>query len=109
MRYYEIPDRPVTDPVTGETRPTRVSRFAGGPRSTRFVDPETGEEYRAIRVEVTWTAIRDPKAGFWDRPIGWIPDPEWIPNVDYRYPVDPGMKYRVRKDGSIRPIGWKKV
>jgi len=111
MRYYEIPDRPVTDPVTGATRPTRVSRFAGGPESTRFVDPETGAVYRAIRVDVRYDT------GYTGTRPGWrLADPSWEadrkpgcpPEVDYRYPVDPGMKYRVRKDGSVRPIGWKK-
>lgn len=111
MRYYEIPDRPVisTDPEDfGKIRPTRVSRFSGGPESTRFTDPETGEVFRAIRVDDRWTPIRDPEAGYWDRPIGWTVTPSWISGaMDFRFPVDPGMKYRIRKNGSVRPIGWK--
>lgn len=96
MRYYDVPDRPIVDP-DGNVRPTRVSRFAGGPKSTRFVDPETGVEYRAIRVDVNPTR-------------GWFgySDPAGYP-VDFRYPVDPGLKWRTRKDGTVRPIGWMRA
>lgn len=48
MRYYDVPDRPVVDPETGEERPTRLKYFDGGVRTTRFVDPETGSVYEAV-------------------------------------------------------------
>lgn len=91
MRYYEIPDRPVWD--NDSIRPTRVSRFAGGPKSTEFTDPTTGEKFRAIRID--------------DRRGRYEAEDRFGSGMDFRYPVDPGMKYRIRKDGSIRPIGWK--
>lgn len=106
MRYYEIPDRMIADPVTGDARPTRVSRFSGGPESTRFTDPTTGEVFVAIRVR----GVYRPDGGggpVYDPPPGWSATPDR--DVDFRYPVDPGLKYRVRKDGTIRPIGWKAV
>lgn len=85
MRYFVIPTRVVNDPVEGP-RPTRVSRFAGGFWTTEFTDPDTGEVHEGIRDF----------------------DADRRDSIDFRYPVDPGLKYRTRKDGSVRPIGWKR-
>jgi hypothetical protein len=57
MRYYIVPGRPVTDPETGEIRPTRIANFTGGTRGTRFTDPETGIEFPAEFVRQTFAGI----------------------------------------------------
>lgn len=82
MRYYDVPDRPVTDPTTGETRPTRIGYFDGGIRTTRFVDPETGLVYRAEYV------------GCW---ASGTP-------TEFRRPIRPGRDARLRDGGG--PTRW---